>query len=120
VKDEADRHGSVDTYNHERFIEEAIVSVLQQDFARGAMEMIVVEHGSTDPTPEIVRRFEPQLRLIRQANGGQASPFNAGFSERAGKSWRLAGLAMVVFRHVSSFGGNIDGGDMGNFSRPCD
>jgi glycosyltransferase involved in cell wall biosynthesis len=75
----------IDTYNHERFIEEAIVSALEQDFPRSAMEILVVDDGSTDRTPEIARKFEPHLRLLRKANGGQASAFNAGIPEARGE-----------------------------------
>jgi len=75
----------IDTYNHERFIEEAIVSVLEQDFPTSEREILVMDDGSTDGTPEIVRKFEPQLKLIRKANGGQASAFNAGIPECKGE-----------------------------------
>ena len=66
----------IDTYNHERFIERAITSVLEQDLPMGDFEILVVDDGSTDRTPELVRRFEPRVRLIRKPNGGQASAFN--------------------------------------------
>jgi len=75
----------IDTYNHERFIEEAIVSALEQDFPAAEREIIVVDDGSTDRTPEVVRKFEPQVRLLRKPNGGQASAFNAGISECKGE-----------------------------------
>ena len=75
----------IDTYNHERFIEEAIVSVLEQDFSASDREILVVDDGSTDRTPEIVRKFEPQVRLLRKENGGQASAFNAGIPECRGE-----------------------------------
>jgi hypothetical protein len=74
----------IDTYNHERFIEEAVVSVVAQDFPAEQMEIIVVDDGSTDRTPEIVRMFEPRVRLIRKPNGGQASAFNTGIQEARG------------------------------------
>src|SRR5580693_9697856 len=75
----------IDTYNHERFIEKAIVSVLAQDFPAAEREIIVVDDGSTDRTPEIVRKFEPRARLLRKENGGQASAFNAGIPECKGE-----------------------------------
>lgn len=75
----------IDTYNHERFIEQAIVSVLEQDFPASEREILVVDDGSTDRTPEIVKKFEPRVRLLRKKNGGQASAFNAGIPECKGE-----------------------------------
>ena len=75
----------IDTYNHERFIEEAIVSALEQDFPRAETEILIVDDGSTDRTPEIVRKFLPVVRLIQKRNGGQASAFNAGIPEARGE-----------------------------------
>jgi len=75
----------IDTYNHERFIEQAIVSALEQDFPAGDREIIVVDDGSTDSTAEIAHKFEPQVRLILKPNGGQASAFNAGIPECKGE-----------------------------------
>jgi hypothetical protein len=95
----------IDTYNHERFIEEAIASVLEQDFPAEDREILVVDDGSTDSTPEIVRKFEPQVRLLRKTNGGQASAFNAGIPECQGEIvafldgddwWAKAKLTKVV------------------------
>jgi glycosyltransferase involved in cell wall biosynthesis len=74
----------IDTYNHERYIEQAIVSVLEQDFPANEMEIVVVDDGSTDGTPAIVEKFLPRLRYIRKQNGGQASAFNAAIPELLG------------------------------------
>ena len=76
----------IDTYNHESFIEEAIASALQQDFPASETEILVVDDGSTDRTPEIVRKFAPRVRLLRKPNGGQASAFNAGIPEARGET----------------------------------
>jgi Glycosyl transferase family 2 len=75
----------IDTYNHERFIEAAIASVLEQDFPHSDLEILVIDDGSTDRTAEIVARFEPRVRLLRKSNGGQASAFNAGIPEARGE-----------------------------------
>jgi hypothetical protein len=75
----------IDTYNHEQFIEQAIVSVLEQDFPASEREIIVLDDGSTDLTPKIVKKFEPRVRLLRKKNGGQASAFNAGIPECRGE-----------------------------------
>lgn len=75
----------IDTYNHERFIEQAIVSAIEQDFPSSEREIIVVDDGSTDGTPDLIRKFEPQVRLLRKPNGGQASAFNVGIPECRGE-----------------------------------
>lgn len=75
----------IDTYNHERFIEKAVVSVLQQNFPAADREILVVDDGSTDGTPEILKKFAPHIRMLRKENGGQASAFNAGIPECKGE-----------------------------------
>ncbi|HET6933133.1 MAG TPA: glycosyltransferase [Candidatus Acidoferrum sp.] len=75
----------IDTYNHERFIEEAIQSVLAQDFSASEREILVVDDGSTDRTPEILAKYASQIRILRKPNGGQASAFNHGIPECRGE-----------------------------------
>lgn len=67
----------INTYNHERFIAQCLQSVLDQTFPADQMEIIAVDDGSTDRTPEIIRQFGPRIRLIEKNNGGQVSAFNA-------------------------------------------
>ncbi len=75
----------IDTHNHERFIARAIESVLDQKVPQDGLEILVVDDGSTDRTPEIVEKFAPRVRLLRKANGGQGSAFNAGVPEARGE-----------------------------------
>lgn len=75
----------IDTWNHERFIEKALSSVLAQDFPASDREILVVDDGSTDKTPEILRKFEPQIRVLTKPNGGQASAFNFGIPQCRGE-----------------------------------
>ena len=75
----------IDTYNHEKFIEKALTCVLEQDFPASDREVIVVDDGSTDRTPEILRKFRTQIRILDKPNGGQASAFNVGIPECRGE-----------------------------------
>src|SRR3977135_604635 len=74
----------LDTYNHEQYIEQAITSVLEQDMSMANVEILVVDDGSTDRTPEIIRKFEPRVRVLSKPNGGQASAFNFALPQTNG------------------------------------
>jgi glycosyltransferase involved in cell wall biosynthesis len=68
----------IDAYNHEKFIEQAIVSVLEQDFAASDYEILAVDDGSNDSSPEIIKKFAPRVVHLTKKNGGQGSAFNYG------------------------------------------
>lgn len=75
----------VDTYNHEQYIEQALVSVLEQGLSPAELQIVVVDDGSTDRTASVVQKFAPRVTLLRKKNGGQASAFNAGFTQSHGQ-----------------------------------
>jgi glycosyltransferase involved in cell wall biosynthesis len=75
----------VDTYNHQNYIGQALTSVLEQDFPPTEFEILVIDDGSSDRTPEIVRKFAPRIRLIEKVNGGQASAFNLAIPKTNGQ-----------------------------------
>jgi len=75
----------IDTCNHERFIERAIVSAIEQEVPQDGLEILVVDDGSKDRTAEIAAKFAPRVRLLRKQNGGQASAFNLGVPEARGE-----------------------------------
>lgn len=67
-------------YNREDFIEPAIRSLLRQK-EDAELDIIVVDDGSTDRTPQIVDTLGKKdscIRLIRQPKGGVAAARNAG------------------------------------------
>jgi len=74
----------IDTYNHEHLIEQALRSVLDQDYPQNRCDIVVIDDGSSDKTAEVVSRFEPKVRLIQKQNGGQASAFNTGIPQCRG------------------------------------
>ena len=75
----------IDTYNYGHFIEQAIDSVLTQDFPADRMEVLVIDDGSTDDTAERVKKYGPRIQYFWKANGGQASAFNFGFARARGE-----------------------------------
>jgi glycosyltransferase involved in cell wall biosynthesis len=75
----------IDTYNYGRYIEEAIESVLAQDFPVEEMEILVVDDGSTDDTRARVGKYRERVKYIYKENGGQASAFNCGLAQARGE-----------------------------------
>jgi len=75
----------IDTYNYGQYIEEAVSSVLAQDFPAEEREILVVDDGSTDDTSVRLQKFGDAIRVLRKPNGGQASAFNYGFERASGK-----------------------------------
>ena len=73
-------------YNYARYIGETIESVLGQSYQ--FFELIVCDDGSTDASCEVVQRYagrDPRVRLLRKANGGQASAFNFAYRHSRGE-----------------------------------
>lgn len=69
-------------YNYARFLADAIDSALAQDYEH--VEVVVVDDGSTDESPEVVARYGDRVRGLRKENGGQGSAVNAGFAAARG------------------------------------
>src|SRR4051812_31570778 len=61
------------TYGHERYIERALDALLAQDYPADALEIVVVDDGSPDRTPELVAPYRDRIRYIRKANAGRGA-----------------------------------------------
>ena len=75
------------TYNRARFLPEAIESIRSQQFTH--WELIVVDDGSTDETPELIEQLTADIwqpvRFIRQENQGPYAARNTGLDHAAGR-----------------------------------
>ncbi len=69
----------IPSFNRASFLKKAIESVLSQRFQ--AFELIVIDDGSRDKTEEMVLRYGPRIRYIRQENKGPASARNLGIKK---------------------------------------
>lgn len=71
----------IDNYNYEKFISEAIESVLNQTYKD--YEIIIVDDGSTDSSKDVIlkycNKYPDLITAVFKPNGGQASAFNAAF-----------------------------------------
>lgn len=75
----------VTVYNTEQYIEECIVSLINQTYKN--IEIILIDGGSTDKTPEICRKYESKyknIRLIQKENEGVSAARNRGIEETTG------------------------------------
>ncbi len=69
----------IPAFNAERFLAEAVESVLAQDLP---VEIVVVNDGSSDATRSVAEGLP--VTLIDQANGGTAAAVNAGIERATG------------------------------------
>ncbi|MGN1046108.1 MAG: glycosyltransferase family 2 protein, partial [Candidatus Cryptobacteroides sp.] len=65
----------IPVYNTRDFVGETVQSVLDQSLA--GVEVIAVDDGSTDGSLEVLRSFGDRIKVIVQANSGQAAARNA-------------------------------------------
>ncbi len=78
----------VPAYNRRDEIKELVQSFQQLDFPGDRFELIIVDDGSTDGTPDWVQSFQKRvdyrLRLVRQANRGPGAARNKGMEVAEG------------------------------------
>ena len=73
----------IPVYNGENYLRLAIESVLCQTFQD--FEIIVVDDGSKDSTPDVVQSFGSRVRYVRQENAGVAAAVNHGIRWARGR-----------------------------------
>lgn len=72
----------VPSYNHGRYLKEAIDSILAQDYPH--VELIVIDDGSTDDSPQILASHAGRFHREYQPNQGQVATLNRGWQMSKG------------------------------------
>lgn len=76
-------------YNVEPYINEAIDSLIEQDYGFSNIQLILVDDGSTDNSglicDEYKQRYPKNIIVIHKENGGQSSARNAGIKRATGE-----------------------------------
>ena len=70
------------SFNTDQYIEENILSVLNQDYKN--VEHIVIDGGSTDNTVEILKKY-PHLKWVSEKDEGQSDAYNKGLKIATGE-----------------------------------
>jgi glycosyltransferase involved in cell wall biosynthesis len=73
----------IPTFNRARLVQEAIASVLAQDYPR--LDVIVVDDGSCDETPAVVATFGTALTCLCQSHAGVSAARNRGVAAARGE-----------------------------------
>jgi len=73
----------IPVYNREQTIRRAIDSVLAQELL--PEEIIAVDDGSTDDTPQILNSYHTKIQVVRQNNMGVSAARNKGVEFASGK-----------------------------------
>lgn len=70
----------IPTYNRARLLERAVASVSAQTCAK-VCDVVIVDDGSTDDTPQTAARLGPRVRYLRQSRQGPAAARNAAIDQ---------------------------------------
>gem|GEM_PF-181890 len=73
----------IPVHNGARFIKQAIDNILQQNYP--AIEIILVDDGSTDDTQKVVEKLNVDVRCFYQPNSGPASARNRAIRDVSGE-----------------------------------
>jgi glycosyltransferase involved in cell wall biosynthesis len=101
----------IPAYNRAAFLNECIDSVFSQTFS--SYEIIVIDDGSTDRTPEVLKSYGTRIKTFQQENQGPDVARNLGAAQATGEylvfldsddfflPWALATYNRIVYELAS-------------------
>lgn len=90
----------IPAYNHAAYLDEAIRSVLAQDYQY--IELIVLDDGSTDETQSVLEKYTGQFHWETHKNLGQAGTLNKGWTMAKGDILAYLSADDVLLPHAVS------------------
>jgi Glycosyl transferase family 2 len=105
----------VPTYNRAEYLGACLESLLAQ--TTPPQQLIVVDDGSTDGTPEVIRSFGDALEPLRQDNAGKAAALNLALSEARGDAvWIFDDDDVAVPEALELLAAGLRGGTEAGFA----
>ena len=110
-------------YNDEKYLEECLDSCLHQDIPSDDYEIICVDDGSTDRTPEILRDYAdryPHIVLIFNQHQGGSVGRSIGLENARGEYvWFVDHDDFIEFNILSFLRSSVRQSECDRFSFPC-
>ena len=93
------------SYNQGQYIEETILSILNQNYPN--LEYIIIDGGSTDNTIEVIKKYEDRINYwVSEKDNGQADAINKGIEKCTGEIFNWINsddyLAENALHHVAN------------------
>ncbi len=85
----------IPVYNAQDYLHECIDSALSQTYDK--TEIIIVDDGSTDNSPNILKKYENKIKIITKKNGGTASALNLGIKNMTGTWFKWLSADDVLY-----------------------
>jgi len=109
----------IPAYNYAEWVGAAVDSALAQDHP--GVEVIVVDDGSTDATPEVLASYGDAIRVIRRPNGGLNAATDTGIAAARGDfltfldaddTWRPDRVRLLAEALIANPAAGVVWGDM--------
>jgi hypothetical protein len=88
------------SHNYDRYLREAIDSALAQDHR--PLQVLVVDDGSTDSSPTVIRGYGDRIEAIFKPNEGNSSAINAAFPRCEGEIVMFLDADDYLYPHAVS------------------